>query len=546
MTLKIKFIFFFVLFINHFFVIMAQINGCDFMFEANPQSTLVIDGNSLNNLTAGDTICLQGGLYYQLNIKNLHGTSESPIVIINKQGPVIINNNSNYGLTFGHCSNIKLTGSGTSGIEYGFVINHVENGSGLSINYLSTDFEIEHTEICNVAFSGIIAKTDPDCSFSAVRDSFELQKLNIHNNYIHNVGNEGMYIGNAHYTGIILNCNGMDTLIFPHLLSDINIHNNIVSHTGWDGIQVSSASFNCSVHDNNITFDSDSATINQMSGILVGGGSLCDCYNNIISDGKGDGIDYFGLGNNKIFNNLIINSGQTYNSENPKHGIYATDKYAPAGTSLYFYNNTIVSPKTSGIKFVNWGSSQNKAYNNLIINPGTVFFDIPYTLFDTLDNYYASNSSKILFDDTLNQNYDLQVSSPVINRGKDLSYAGITYDLLNRSRPFGNLFDIGAYECHKDGADITEYSASNNFFIKVSPNPIHKNGHVLIYLPQNSFVDLKIYDTSGKEIKKLLSSYLHQGINNMELKLEEFPSGLYYIKLETNNKFITEKILIIN
>jgi len=49
-----------------------------------------------------------------------------------------------------------------------------------------------------------------------------------------------------------------------------------------------------------------------MSGILIGGGAKCDCYNNKIFDGKGDGIDVFGLGYMKIFNNLIVRAGRTF------------------------------------------------------------------------------------------------------------------------------------------------------------------------------------------------------------------------------------------
>lgn len=46
-----------------------------------------------------------------------------------------------------------------------------------------------------------------------------------------------------------------------------------------------------------------------MEGIIIGGGTKCKCYNNIIKDGKGSGINVFGLGDIYIFNNLIVNMG---------------------------------------------------------------------------------------------------------------------------------------------------------------------------------------------------------------------------------------------
>ena len=112
-----------------------------------------------------------------------------------------------------------------------------------------------------------------------------------------------------------------------------------------------------------------------MSGILIGGGSNCDCYNNTIIDGKGDGIDLLGLGDNRIYNNLIVNAGKSYYPTHPpteyqKHGIWTGDIVTHQGTNYLIYNNTIVNPKTFGIKLSNSTVSINMIYNNLIVEPG--------------------------------------------------------------------------------------------------------------------------------------------------------------------------------
>jgi hypothetical protein len=103
-----------------------------------------------------------------------------------------------------------------------------------------------------------------------------------------------LYIGNSKYFGQVVNCNGVDTLLLPSLLNGVKIYNNIISYSGWDGIQVSSASSNCQIYDNLIMFDSQDEYFAQMSGILLGGGSKCDCFNNYITDGKGNGIESHG------------------------------------------------------------------------------------------------------------------------------------------------------------------------------------------------------------------------------------------------------------
>ena len=75
----------------------------------------------------------------------------------------------------------------------------------------------------------------------------------------------------------------------------------------------------------------------QMSGILIGGGSQCDCYNNYIYKGKGDGIESLGLGDYRIFNNVIVDAGRSYYPSDPtkmKYGIYVNDNSAGSNSGF--------------------------------------------------------------------------------------------------------------------------------------------------------------------------------------------------------------------
>src|SRR5690606_8521336 len=42
--------------------------------------------------------------------------------------------------------------------------------------------------------------------------------------------------------------------------------------------------------------------------------------------------------------------------------------------------------------------------------------------------------------------YSLQPTSPAVNAGADVSAHGVTFDFDDKSRPFGGVYDIGAYE----------------------------------------------------------------------------------------------------
>ena len=65
-----------------------------------------------------------------------------------------------------------------------------------------------------------------------------------------------------------------------------------------------------------------------MSGILIGGGTTGQCFNNFIANGKGNGIEIHGIGGIHVFNNIIINPGVTFRPDDLtlfKHGIFVSD-----------------------------------------------------------------------------------------------------------------------------------------------------------------------------------------------------------------------------
>jgi len=213
---------------------------------------------------------------------------------------------------------------------------------------------VDHVRIDSVPIAGVYAKTDPDCSFTSLRGKFTQYNTIFHDNYISNTGDEGFYIGSSFYGGETINCNGKDTLLYPSLLSGVRVYNNIVRYTGWDGIQVGSASTNCQIFNNLVMFDSQAEVNWQMSGILIGGGSQCDCYNNYIYKGKGDGIESLGLGDYRIFNNVIVEAGASFKPSDPtkmKYGIYCNDNSARPNASFSILFNNIISPKSNGIRF---------------------------------------------------------------------------------------------------------------------------------------------------------------------------------------------------
>ncbi len=500
----------------------AQQRICDVEI---PASTFVIDG-SHGDIHPGDVVCIKGSTKDFLLIRNVNGTNQMPIQFINWDGAVIINTDNYYGIKISHSSYIKVSGTGTDSIQYGFQVQRVGGGTGLAVGDLSTDVEIENMEIANTPIAGVYAKTDPTCTdFSSTRDKFTMYNFKFHDCYVHDVADEGLYIGSSKYSGQHLT-GDCDTLVYPHVLVGTRVYNNLIENTGWDGIQVSSAEQDCKVYNNTIRNDSYAEHNGQMSGILIGGGSRADVYNNKIYDGKGDGIDVFGLGSMRVFNNLIVRAGRTYMPNDPvafKHGIYLGKAVTIAGEENKIYNNTIVSPKSFGITYANDESNMGYLINNAVVNPGytdageSAFYNINVdaSQIELLNNYSSSSVEEAKFLDALTDNYDLKPTSPLVDHGVEMTEEGLVFDIDSRVRPFHNFTDMGAYECQDPTISVEEVDAKST---SIYPNPA--NSTVYFKTPDaGQIVKLKLFNINGLLVK--------QTDNATSFDVSDLPDGIY-------------------
>ncbi len=278
-----------------------------------------------------------------------------------------------------------------------------------------------------------------------------------------------MYIGSSKYFGQTVKCNGKDTLLMPSLLDGVKIYNNIIRYSGKDGIQVGSAFRNCEIYNNVVLFDSQKQEDTQMSGIMIGGGTKCDCYNNFISQGNGDGIECHGLGGTRIFNNIIVDAGQSFKPDDKskmKHGIFVSDVSVQKDSSFYIMHNDIISPKSDGIRFSSIRSRGNYITSNVIINPGNYDFyedgNTGYKGEDAYVMFQKKETDVILANNYLSRlaisagfisqksksadDFSLKASSPLIDRGDSYKKTVVSFDFLQHPRPFGKKSDIGAFE----------------------------------------------------------------------------------------------------
>jgi len=529
---------FIVLLLLSFHHASGQTQNCDLSIPASEGN---IDGRfNASGVQPGDTICLLPGQKSYLWITHLHGSPEEPIVIINTIGIVSITQ-FYYGIKFDSCSFIKLSGKGVSAFSYGINVHNVD-GAGMSIEGLSTDIEVEGIEISFTLFPGIFCKSDPNCEFNSTRDKYTMRNVSLHDNYIHDTGMEGFYVGSSFYTGINVTCNGKDTTLFPHLIRGLKVYNNQITRTGWDGLQVSSADSACAIYGNNISYDSESAELNQMSGIIMGEGSVCDCFNNQIQNGKGNGIQVLGLGGNKVYNNLIFNAGRTYYQVYPyMNGIYVGDQNTTPGASFLIAYNSIISPRDYGIDFRSSTTSGNQFVNNIVMNYGReVLLGGNIAI---VNNSTFPSLDQTQFVDMSGGNFDLKPTALAVNAAIQVSQLDLSYDIINRDRPFALVNDIGAYECH-DPSLIAIPEMVKDPSIRLNIEQAYHTDVLIIryFISFQDAVQIGLYNLTGQLVRMVVDTKHNPGQYEEQIDIGDLSPGIYIFRMTAGNEYISKKI----
>jgi hypothetical protein len=82
------------------------------------------------------------------------------------------------------------------------------------------------------------------------------------------------------------------------------------------------------------------------------------------------------------------------------------------------------------------------------------------------------------------------------------------------------------------------------------PNPFNSETIIKYHIPKDGFVDISIYDVTGREIKTLVNEYKDQGIylcrwNGTDQFGQFVVSGVYLYKITTNSFTQTKKLILI-
>jgi len=96
-----------------------------------------------------------------------------------------------------------------------------------------------------------------------------------------------------------------------------------------------------------------------------------------------------------------------------------------------------------------------------------------------------------------------------------------------------------------DTIDIDDNYSSQIVFDQNFPNPFNSETTIHLFLSNQSFVSLKIYDLFGREIATLVDQELSSGHHKFDWDASNLPSNIYFYQVKSGNFTETKKMIFI-
>ncbi len=214
--------------------------------------------------------------------------------------------------------------------------------------------------------------------------------------------------------------------------------------------------------------------------------------------------------------------------------------YKPSTNGTLVAKNNIQYKGTTSpyIKFVD-GDISNNSWAALKFQTGNTWkgFTVTDNDFQSVDTTLAKLPRKA--DGTLQVTslYRLKPGSQLLDKGVDV---GIGF--------YGSAPDLGPYESGLEPAAIKSEPIvgprSFNLYQNY-PNPFNPTTMIQFSIAKPSKVQLKIYNSIGREIMTLVDNQLNTGVHTVNFNAANLPTGVYFYRLITNEYSSTKKMLLI-
>ena len=223
-----------------------------------------------------------------------------------------------------------------------------------------------------------------------------------------------------------------------------------------------------------------------------------------------------------------------------------------ANCNLNIYNNTLVSNLGDAIFLTGGGNADIR--NNIFTNnqgfgieahAGTLVQADYNNVWSNGDNYLHADhigehdlSVDPLFVDTSSGDYRLLLGSPCIDAGDPMSIFNDIDETRNDLGALGGPY--GGITTSVDGYQDTEVGT-----ITMIPNPLTHQARIDYLIPVTGWVDLGLYDLSGKKLQIVIQGVIRSGQHTITWNNDLGLRGVYFLTLQTTSGVVTKKMVVL-
>lgn len=110
--------------------------------------------------------------------------------------------------------------------------------------------------------------------------------------------------------------------------------------------------------------------------------------------------------------------------------------------------------------------------------------------------------------------------------------------------PLGTIFIDNVYYYNDIVGFEDLLEVKENKLQSISPNPVVHSAQISFKLENPEFVEISVYDISGRKVATLVNSVFSEGTHYLNWDATGFISGIYFLELRTENTLENQKIII--
>ena len=103
----------------------------------------------------------------------------------------------------------------------------------------------------------------------------------------------------------------------------------------------------------------------------------------------------------------------------------------------------------------------------------------------------------------------------------------------------------GNYEYFSLNSDVIIATPKNFFLGQNYPNPFNPSTVINYNIPQDSYVKIKLYDNTGREVLTLLNEFISAGYYTINFNVSDLASGIYFYNINAGEYTATKKMMLV-